>query len=247
MAVLLQRRLFTVDEYFTTLHAGVLTEDGRVELLEGEIVTMPAIGSRHAGCVKTLVRPFATHLGQLVLLGVHDPVHLTDRSEPQPDVSLLVPRQDSYGSAHPAPADVYPLVEVSDTTAEVDRAVKLPLYARAGIREVWLVDLVAQRIEVCRDPSPVGYGSVRRAARGQALSPLASPILPCRSTTSSARSTTRDIEIAPVRATPRTRGKALLQSEVNRPARSLVPLRKTGSPSKKSPSPRHRPPQSRPR
>jgi Uma2 family endonuclease len=175
MAVQLQRRLFTVDEYYTMLRAGILTEDDRVELLEGEIVKMAAIGSRHAGCVNDLNHALTVQLGPRAIIAVQNPIRLSERSEPQPDLAVLMPRSDSYRRSHPGPSDVLILIEVSDTTVEVDKDVKLPLYSLAGIREVWLVDLEVQRVEVYRDPSPNGYRSVRQATRGDSLSPLAFP------------------------------------------------------------------------
>ena len=175
MAIQLQRRLFTVDEYYTMLHAGILTEDDRVELLEGKIVTRPPIGSHHANCVDQLNWLLTSRLGQRARVRVQNPIQIGELSAPQPDLAVVVPRPGSYILSHPGPAEVLLLVEVADTTIAIDRDVKLPLYARAGIREVWLVDLEAQRVEVYRDPSPNGYRSVREAARGDSLSPAAFP------------------------------------------------------------------------
>lgn len=114
-------------------------------------------------------------LGPRAIIAVQNPIRLSERSEPQPDLAVLLPRSDSYRRSHPGPADVLFLIEVSDTTVEVDKDVKLPLYARPGIRDVWLADLVAQRVEVHRDPSPNDYRSIRYAVRGDTISPLAFP------------------------------------------------------------------------
>jgi len=166
-----------VEEYHRMLRAGILTEDDRVELIEGEIVEMAPIGSRHAGCVKRLVRRFSQAIGEQALLSVQDPLRLGERSEPQPDLALLRPRDDFYASSHPGPEDVLLIVEVAETSAEYDREVKLPLYARHGIPEVWLVDLEKEAVEVYRGPSPRGYSEARTLRRGSSLSPTPFPEL----------------------------------------------------------------------
>ncbi len=177
MTLQIKRRTFTVDEYHVMLRAAILTEDDRVELLDGEIVNMAPIGSDHAGHVKRLNRIFTEHLGTKVVVGVQDPVRLSQFSEPQPDLSILHPRQDFYSKSHPQPQDVYLLIEVADTTGDYDRQVKVPLYARAGIREVWLVDLAARQVEVYREPSQGSYRTAGVTKAGQRLSPLAFPEL----------------------------------------------------------------------
>jgi Uma2 family endonuclease len=141
MGVQLARRLFTVAEYHKMAEAGILSEDDRVELLEGEIVAMSPIGSRHAGLVNRLNRLFSQRAGDQVVVSVQNPVRLGGYSEPQPDLALLRPRADFYTSSHPGPEDVLLAVEVAETSAAVDREVKVPLYARFGVPEVWLVDL----------------------------------------------------------------------------------------------------------
>ena len=121
--------------------AGILGEDDRLELLEGEIVEMAPIGSRHQSVVDRLTRLFSNRVGDAAVVRVQGPVRLGDDSEPQPDLLLLRRRADFYATAHPGPEDVLLLVEVPDTSTEYDREVKLPLYARHGIAEVWLVGL----------------------------------------------------------------------------------------------------------
>jgi len=175
MAVEILRRRFTVGEYHRMGEAGIFTEDDRVELIDGEIVQMTPIGSRHAACVKRLIRLLATAVGDRAVLGAQDPVVLGPDSEPQPDVTLARPRPDFYAGGHPGPGDVWLLVEVTDTTAPFDRTVKVPLYARAGIPEVWLVDLAGQSVEIYRQPSGGAYADVQRTARGQHLTCEAFP------------------------------------------------------------------------
>lgn len=177
MSIQIARRLFTTTEYYQMAQAGILSEDEQVELLEGEIVEMTPISSRHAACVDRLNRLFSVRLGQKAIIRVQSPVHLSEHSEPEPDLVLLQPRTDFYAQAHPEPEAVLLLVEVAETSAECDRQVKTPLYARAGIAEVWLVNLLGECVEVYRNPSPRGYGEIQRYWHGQALAPHAFPDL----------------------------------------------------------------------
>lgn len=175
MVVQVERRLFTVDEYYQMAEAGIFSEDDRVELIEGEIVEMSPIGSRHAACVNRLNGLFARRMEGNAVVSVQNPIRLSEFSEPEPDLALLQPRADFYAEAHPEPEDVLLVVEVAETSAGSDRRVKVPLYARAGILEVWLIDLADETIEIYRRPSPRGYGEVQRAWRGDHLSPQAFP------------------------------------------------------------------------
>lgn len=156
--------------------AGIFREDDRVELLDGEILEMTPIGSRHAACVARLTARFS-RVQANAIVWVQNPIRLSERSEPQPDLALLRPRPDFYSQAHPGPGDVLLVVEVAETSVEVDRDVKVPLYARAGIPEVWLVDLAGGCIEVCRKPTPQEYQEVQRVLRGQHIFPQAFPDL----------------------------------------------------------------------
>ena len=169
------RRKFDVAEYHRLAEAGILHEDDRVELIEGEIVEMVPIGSDHSGTVNALNHALMSAAGRRATLSVQGPLHLSDYSEPQPDFMLLKPRPDFYRERHPRPEDVLLLIEVSQTSLRYDRAVKLPLYARHGIPEVWIVDLPDRVVEVHRDPSPDGYASTRRYAPGETLEPQALP------------------------------------------------------------------------
>ena len=177
MTVQILRRRFTVEEYYRIAAAGILHEDVWVELIDGEIVQMAAIGSKHAAGVKRLIVLFSHHTGQRFLIGAQDPVRLSQYSEPQPDIALLRLRPDYYAGAHPGPGDVLLLVEVMVTSEEYDREVKVSLYARSGIVEVWLVDLEADHVEVYRSPGPEGYRQVQRVHRGERLAPEAFPHL----------------------------------------------------------------------
>ena len=157
VALPLARWKFSVDDYARMAEAGILGEDDRVELVEGEIVQMAPIGPLHAACVKRLNRLFTSRFGDDVVVSVQDPIRVGWMSEPQPDVALLRPRRDLYSGGHPGPADVLLVVEVSSSTSAFDRQVKMPLYAQGGIPQAWLVDLAAGVVEVYRLTGAGGY------------------------------------------------------------------------------------------
>jgi Uma2 family endonuclease len=172
----LKRRRFTVDEYHRMGRAGILHEDDRVELIEGEIVEMAPIGDRHAACVNDLNEAFLTRLAGRAIVSVQNPVRLSSGSEPQPDLLILRPRADRYRHGLPTPDDVLLLVEVSDTTLAYDRGIKLRLYALAGIPEVWIWDLKRRRVLVFRGPDGAAYRETRVVTSGS-VSPAAFPDL----------------------------------------------------------------------
>jgi Uma2 family endonuclease len=154
---LLSRHRVTVDEYYRMADVGVLAPEARVELIRGEVVDMAPIGSRHGGCVKILNNRLCAAVGERAVVAVQDPLRIGKHSEPQPDVMVLRLRSDNYRDAHPTPADVLLLIEVSDTTARYDREIKLPLYAEAGVPEVWIVDIDAQLLRCHRRPAGLEY------------------------------------------------------------------------------------------
>lgn len=139
---------------------------------------MSPIGDRHASVVARMSRVFSTRLGDRSIVWPQNPVGLrVVRSVPQPDVALLCPRDDFYAKGRPGPDDVLLLIEVMDTSVETDRGVKLPLYARAGVAEVWLADLNADSLGVYRLPTASGYGDARVLRRGERIIPQAFPDL----------------------------------------------------------------------
>jgi Uma2 family endonuclease len=169
------RRRFTVGGYERMGAAGVLGEDDRVELLDGEIVEMSPIGPLHAALVDRLTRLFVRLAGPDVVVRVQNPVRIGSYSEPEPDLVLAHRRDDGFLLAHPVPDDVALLVEVADSSLPVDRGVKVPLYARAGIVEVWIVDPAERRVLVHRDPSGDGYQDTSVARPGDTVTATALP------------------------------------------------------------------------
>jgi len=154
---------------------GILPPDARVELLDGKIIDMSPIGPFHGGITKRLIRLFSGLAEGRWMVSAQDPVRLGDYSEPQPDLMLLKPEPDDYTSRHPVAADVFLLIEIADTSLKLDRQQKLPAYARAGICEVWLLNLPAKAIEVYREPHFDSYGSKQLLRSGDKASPLAFP------------------------------------------------------------------------
>lgn len=146
----LARHRLTVEAYYRMAEAGIFAPEDRVELIEGEVIDMAPQKSRHASVVTELLNRFVLAAGANARVACQVPLRLSARSEPEPDLMLLRPREDRYAGAHPTPADVLLLVEVGDSSARYDREVKLPLYARHGVAEVWLVDLEANRLRFFR-------------------------------------------------------------------------------------------------
>lgn len=163
----IQQHRFTVDDLYKMAEVGILTENDHVELIEGEIVEMTPIGSRHAAAVARLTRVLNQVLGTEVLVWVQNPVRLSLDSEPEPDLALLKSKDDFYASGHPSASDVLLLIEVAESSARYDREVKVPLYAGCGIPEVWLVDLEADKIIAYADPENRTYSSVCEFRRGE--------------------------------------------------------------------------------
>lgn len=158
------------------VQAGVFAPDDRIELIEGEIIEMTPIGDPHASVVDRLNMLMTRRVGDRIIVRVQGPVRFAKlRSRPQPDLALLAPRADYYASQAPGAGDIRLLIEVMDTSVEYDRRRKTPLYAHAGVAEVWLVDIPAGIVDVYREPSAAGYGDVRTLRRGEALTPLAFP------------------------------------------------------------------------
>jgi hypothetical protein len=169
------RTRISVDRYQKMVAAGVLTKHDRVELIEGDILDMPPIGSRHASASIRLNKLFRG-VGDAAEVSIGGPINLGDFSEPQPDVSLLKPRAD-YAVRIPEAGDVLLLVEISDSSLAFDRTVKLALYAKYGIEEYWIVDVEAERLEVYRAPAASGYTEKLELSGTDVASPRTLPAM----------------------------------------------------------------------
>jgi Uma2 family endonuclease len=164
---------WSVEEYHRMATSGLLDETDHVELIEGELIDMAPIGSKHAFIVNRLSQTFSAKAGQQYFVSTQNPVQLGERSEPQPDIALL--RHGNYMDQLPTAAEVLLIVEVSHTTLDYDREVKLALYARHGIAEVWLLDVSAGELAVYREPSEGQYRLIRKPTRAELVSPTLVP------------------------------------------------------------------------
>lgn len=176
MAVDLKRHRFSLEQYERMARTGVLTENDRVELIAGEILDMVPIDPPHSIPVQRLAR-FFFQLGDRAYVRVQDEIRIPPDSQPQPDIALARPPDTRYTEQHPGPEDLFLVVEVAHATQLFDRNVKLPLYGRAGIPEVWIVDVSAAQVEIYRRPSGGAYASVEVLSRHGVLTPQAFPDL----------------------------------------------------------------------
>ena len=174
MAVMHEDRIayhrITVDQYYRMAEVGLLAPDEHVELIDGVIIDMAPIGSQHAAALRRLNQLLTRAVGARAILSSQLPVHLSRWSEPQPDLAVLRPREDFYGSAHPRAEDVLLLVEVSVTSLRYDLQVKVPLYAHHRIPEVWVIDLKDQMVYVHRKPKGEAYAEVSSLAAPEPVS-----------------------------------------------------------------------------
>jgi Uma2 family endonuclease len=167
-AIQIERKLFTVQEYEQMVSAGVLGEDDRLELIEGEIIMISPIGTIHVFIVNRLTNSLATAVGKRAIVSVQNPIRLRN-SQPQPDLALLNPAAGLRPHSLPSAKDVLLLIEVADTSVRFDQTVKVPLYGREGIIECWLIDLAGGVVEVYRGPGTGGYKSKQTFAPGDVL------------------------------------------------------------------------------
>ena len=172
-----ETRKFTVEEYFRMVEAGILQEDERVELIEGEILLMPPIGPRHIGGVARYARIFIIQAVNRFSVLTQSTVRLGEHLAPEPDVVLLKFREDDYFFAHATPEDILLAVEVADSSLNYDREVKAHIYGRAGIPETWVLNLPEDCIERFTEPGPDGYAQHDILRRGDQVSPAALPDL----------------------------------------------------------------------
>lgn len=159
---------WSVDEYHRMAASGLLDETDRVELIEGELVDMAPIGSRHAFRVDRIARALQFAMGRAFLVRVQNPILLDEQSEPQPDIAVVKDR--NYAEAHPSAADILLIVEVSDSTLEYDREVKLGLYARCEIPEAWLLDVRSGELTIYREPAEGQYRLIRKPTAAESVS-----------------------------------------------------------------------------
>lgn len=147
-----QIRPLTIDEYHRMIEAGIIHEGERVELLAGQIFNMAAKGTRHTVATRNLFKQLLNLIGDRADVQSQDPITLPNNTEPEPDLVIARLREDNYINSHPTPAEIILVIEVADSTLNLDRNTKAPLYAAAGISEYWIVNLVDNRLEIYRQP-----------------------------------------------------------------------------------------------
>lgn len=169
MAVKILRWQFTVADFARMVKAGILAEDDRVELIDGEVRAMSPIGPRHAAIVNRLNALLSRQLADSAIISVQNPIQLTDYTEPQPDIAVLRLREDFYAYAFPLPDDVLFVIEVAETSLQYDREEKLPRYAQMEIPEVWLIDVDRETVTQYTHPDGTRYGLEQTLERGQRI------------------------------------------------------------------------------
>lgn len=165
---------WTVAEYHRMGEVGLLNEDSRIELIQGELIEMAPIGSPHGGKVKRLIHLFSKAATSDAIIAAQDPIVLDGHSEPEPDITILRWRTDYYEQTHPHAEDILLIIEVSDSTLRYDREIKIPLYASHSIPEVWLLDIQQQQLEIYRDPADGEYRQRYSLRTGQ-IAPILCP------------------------------------------------------------------------
>jgi Uma2 family endonuclease len=172
------RHKINVDEYYRMAEEGLLAPDARVELIEGEIIDMVPIGTAHAARVTYLDRMLQEALGRRANIRVQNSLRLSSYSEVQPDIVIALERDDDYEYKHPYAADTLLVVEVSDSSLAEDKRVKVPLYAKHGVPEVWIVDVQRGRLEIYRDVKSGRYESVLAVEQATPLTIQLFPEIP---------------------------------------------------------------------
>ncbi len=169
------KRRFTSAEYHRMIEAGVFADNDRVELIEGEVLQMAAKSLRHVAGVRRVNKVLSKLLGDAVFIFTQDPIQIGSLSEPEPDVVVAVPSATDYEDHHPTPPEILLIVEVAETSVQVDRQRKLPLYAQAGIRQYCILNLRGGELEDYRDPAPEGYRSKQTYTLKQSFNLVAFP------------------------------------------------------------------------
>jgi Uma2 family endonuclease len=165
-----RKRLITVDEYYKMADAGIFHEDDPIELIEGELIETSPVNTPHINCVMNLTEMFTAMFEGKARVSIQSPVYLGKYSEPEPDAAVLKKR--NYGKIKPAASDVLLMVEVADSTLLYDRREKLPLYAKHGVPEFWIVNIAEKRLEVYREPQKKFYKQTLLLTVQDEISPL---------------------------------------------------------------------------
>jgi Uma2 family endonuclease len=177
MSAQIPRRKFSISDYHRMAETGILSENERIELIAGDIVTKIPVGSRHTSCVKSLRQLFTTMLADTVVVWVQNPICLGEYSEPEPDLALLKLRPDLYSEHRPTAKDVFLIVEMTEQAGDYERDVKLPVYAQAGFGEVWLVNIKDMKVEVYTNPAGQEYDMYHKFCQEHTITSVVFPNL----------------------------------------------------------------------
>ncbi|MDC0832570.1 Uma2 family endonuclease [Geitlerinema sp. CS-897] len=149
---MLATKKFSIEDYHRLIELGFFKEGDRIELIRGELVEMAAKGKRHTVCCMNLLEELAILLKGTAKIRCQDPIELPNLSEPEPDFAIVRMREDNYLKTHPQPEDIFLVIEIADSSLQFDREVKLPVYAEAGIENVWIFNLISDRLETYTQP-----------------------------------------------------------------------------------------------
>jgi len=170
----LNRHKLTVEDLYRMVAAGVLREEDRVELIDGELIDMAPIGPLHQGTVDLLTRLFARGIAANIVR-VQGPIVIAPRTQLQPDLSILKERKDFYRRTPARPEDCLLVIEVADSTVKIDREEKIPRYGKAGVPESWLLDLETKALFIFTGPGASGYRRMVRPEHSERVSPALLP------------------------------------------------------------------------
>ncbi|MEM8895670.1 MAG: Uma2 family endonuclease [Bacteroidota bacterium] len=163
------KRLINREEYYKMAEVGILKPEDRVELINGEIIEMSPIGSKHAASIHRLIRVLRKNLADEFEIRTQSPIFIDGHSEPEPDITIVEFREDDYAMSHPSIQEVKLIVEVSDSSLDYDQTTKAELYAHAGIAEYWVFDINQRVILIHCSPSPSGYDKINRLDKSDAV------------------------------------------------------------------------------
>lgn len=171
-------RSWTVDEYYQMAKTGILHPDEKVELIAGQILrNMTPQGSFHAAAITRTNRLLNQPTQPRFLVRSQLPIHLDNRSEPEPDVALVKRDRLDYDDRHPKAEDVYLIIEIADSTLKTDLTLKKQIYAEANIADYWVLDLTKRQLYVYRQPTSEGYQQEQILSEQDNISPLFFPDL----------------------------------------------------------------------
>jgi Uma2 family endonuclease len=148
----IQVKSFTLEEYHELIEIGFLKEDDHIQLINGELVEMVSKSTVHETCLRKLLKELPKFIEDRAILQSQAPISIPPKSEPEPDFAIVKNRDDDYFSSHPQGTDILLVIEVADSSIDYDQKVKIPLYAKAGIPDYWIFNLLDNCLECYSEP-----------------------------------------------------------------------------------------------